>query len=142
MKIAAPYAATGRPGVFHVTSARKIRFRGLSVISPQLLKEDKLKLNTFDRLVLLNILPREGDITILKIVRKLRENLSFSEAEHKALQFKQEDGQIKWRTEADSPKDVFLGEKATDIIVETLKSLSAQKKLLEEHLPLYEKAVL
>jgi hypothetical protein len=100
-----------------------------------------MKLGTFERLVLLNILPSEGDFTTLKIVRKLRESLSFSEAEHKALQFKQEGEQIKWLTTGETEKEVIIGEKATDIIIETLKRLDKEKKLKNEHYGLYEKFV-
>lgn len=100
-----------------------------------------MKLNTFERLILLNILPKEGDFTTLKIVRKLREALSFSEAEHKALQFKQEGEKVLWKTEADVEKDITIGEKATDIIVEVLKKLNSEKKLTEQHFSLYEKYI-
>ena len=35
-----------------------------------------MELSVYDRLILLNILPKEGDFTTLKIVRKLREDLT------------------------------------------------------------------
>ncbi len=100
-----------------------------------------MELKTFDRILLLNILPREGDITSLRIIRKLREDLSFSEEEHKVLEFKQDGERIQWKTEADRPKTVDIGDKAKEIIRNRLKELSDQKKLTEEHLPLYEKFV-
>lgn len=100
-----------------------------------------MELGVFDRLILLNILPKEGDFTTLKIVRKLREDLSFTEAEHKALQFQQNEGTIKWQTEADIPKEIQIGEKATDIIVEVLKKLDKDKKLTDQHVSVYEKFV-
>lgn len=100
-----------------------------------------MKLSTFDRLILLNILPKEGDFTTLKIVRKLRETLSFSEAEHKALQFSQNEGKVTWRTEGDVEKDITIGEKATDIIADVLKKLDKDKKLKNEHYSLYERFV-
>lgn len=98
-------------------------------------------------MLLLNILPREGDFTTLKIVRKMRETLSFSEAEHKTLQPKNNEGKVEWRIIDDDgnpipqEKEVNLGEKATDIIVETLKKLDKEKKLKEEHYSLYEKFI-
>jgi hypothetical protein len=99
-------------------------------------------LNTFERLILLNILPREGDFTTLKIVRKMREDLSFSEQEHKDLSITiGEKGQVKWKTEADRDVEISIGEKATDIIVSVLKKLNAEKKLTEQHFSLYEKFV-
>jgi len=96
-------------------------------------------LNTFDRLILLNIMPKEGDITTLKIIRKLKDDLSFSEEEHTALQFKNEDGQIMWKEEADIKKEIEIGEKATDIIAEALKALNKAKKLTEAHISIYER---
>jgi len=96
-------------------------------------------LNTFDRLILLNIMPKEGDITTLKIIRKLKDDLSFSEEEHTALQFKNEDGQIMWKEDADIQKEIEIGEKATDIIAEALKALNKAKKLTEAHISIYER---
>jgi hypothetical protein len=100
-----------------------------------------MELGVFDRLILLNILPKEGDFTTLKIVRKLREDLSFSEEEHKALNFQQDEGNIKWQSEADKPKEIQFGEKATDLIVSTLKKLNTDKKLTEQHFNLYSKFI-
>lgn len=100
-----------------------------------------MELNVFDRLILLNIMPHEGDFTTLKIVRKLREDLSFSEDEHKALEFKQENGQVQWKQEGDKPKDVTIGEKASDLIADVLKKLDKEKKLQEQHFTLYERFV-
>jgi len=93
-----------------------------------------------ERLVLLSILPKEGDFTNLKIIRKLRESLSFSEEENKKLNFKQgAGGIINW--DANFEKDIHTGEKANDVIVEALKALNDQKKLTNDHYSLYEKFV-
>ena len=100
-----------------------------------------MQLGVFDRLILLNILPKEGDFTTLKIVRKLREDLSFTEAEHKALQFQQEEGNVKWQSEADKLTEIAIGEKAMDIIKDVLKKLDKDKKLSEQHYNIYEKFV-
>jgi len=48
-----------------------------------------MKLRTYERLLLLNVLPREGDLTMIRIVRQLREALSFTEEEHAALNVRQ-----------------------------------------------------
>jgi len=98
-------------------------------------------LSVYDRLILLNILPKESDLTTLRIIRTLKDNLSFSEEEHKALEFKHEGAQVLWKQDADIPKDIVIGEKATDIIVDALKGLNKQKKLTEQHIPLFEKFV-
>jgi len=101
-----------------------------------------MELSVTERLVLLNTLPKEGDFTTLKIVRKLREDLSFTEDEHALLQFKTPDsGGMAWNREGDTPKEIPIGEKATDIIAGALKQLNAEKKLGEHHYSLYEKFV-
>ena len=102
-----------------------------------------MELNVFERLNLLNILPKEGTFITLKIVRQLREALSFSEDEIKVLNFQQniKEGTIQWNTAADIIKDVAIGEKATDMVVDALKELDKQKKLTEQHIGLYEKFV-
>ena len=100
-----------------------------------------MELQVGERLVLLSLLPQEGDFTTLKILRGLREDLSFSEEEHKNYNFKEEDNFVFWATEKDTPKDVQIGEKATDIIVDALKKLNEAKKLKDEHFNLYEKFV-
>ena len=100
-----------------------------------------MKMGVFDRLILLNILPKEGDFTTLKIIRTMREDLSFSEEEHKALEFKQNEANIQWKQEADVVRDINFGEKATDIIVEVLKKLNSDKKLSDQHYSLYEKFI-
>lgn len=101
-----------------------------------------MELTVFERIILLNLLPKEGDFLTLKIVRKMREDLSFSEAEHKDLRFDQTENNIKWNQAADKPKVIDFGEKATDIIVGILKKLDETKKLTEQQFSLFEKFVM
>ena len=101
-----------------------------------------MQLGVFDRVLLLNILPREGDFRTLKVLRKLADDLGFSEDEAAALQFQQDGVSIKWRQEADAPKDVPMGEIAREIIADRLRELDKQKKLTLEHMSLYERFVL
>ena len=100
-----------------------------------------MKLNVLERLILLSILPKEGNFTTLKIIRKLRETLSFSEEEHKALKFKEEDGRLFWDSSYEALKDIHVGEKAEDVIVSTLKKMDEEKKLTDEHFSVYEKFI-
>jgi hypothetical protein len=97
-------------------------------------------LSVYDRLILLNVLPAEGDLTTIKIVRRLREALSFDEAEHEALGLTvDERGVAHWRTDADAGKDIDIGGKATAIIHDILDRLNHDKKLTEAHISLCEK---
>ena len=99
------------------------------------------ELTVVERLVLLNILPKEGDFTTIKLLRKLRENLSFDEDEHKKLNFVQDGDQVRWNQAELSDKRIQIGEKQSDLIHDALKKLNDEKKLTDEHFSLYEKFV-
>ena len=99
-----------------------------------------MKLSVGDRLILLGVIPQQGDFTTLKIVRNMRDDLSFSEEEHKKLKIRQEGEMMFWE-EGLEDKEINFGEKATDIIVDAFKKLNEQKKLRIEHMELYEKFV-
>lgn len=94
-----------------------------------------------ERIQLLNILPAEGDILSLRLVRKLREALSFSEAEHAALKIEATPTQVKWDQEAatGADKEVEIGPKAHEIVAVELRKLSDQRKLNEQYLDLYDR---
>ena len=101
-----------------------------------------MKLQMRDRLVLLNILPAEGDILTIKVVHKLRMELAPSEKELKDYNIKQENGQIIWddaREKKIGAQEKKIGPKAYSIIEEAFEKLSKEKKLNEGHLETYEK---
>jgi predicted nucleic-acid-binding Zn-ribbon protein len=129
-----------------------------------------LKLTVFERLILNNILPKEGDFITLKLVRKLREALAFGEKEIAEIDFKNEwkcpkcqrtelanempkcpdcgvymqlGGQIHWDDEKAKKviKDVYMGNKMLALCESTLKKLSDESKLTEQHMSLFEKFV-
>uniref|UniRef100_A0A6M3KQS2 Uncharacterized protein n=1 Tax=viral metagenome TaxID=1070528 RepID=A0A6M3KQS2_9ZZZZ len=102
-----------------------------------------MELKVYERLVLLAILPKEGNFITLKVVRQLREALSFTEEEIKVLNFVQdvEKEKVTWNQAADKPIEIKIGEKATEIVVEALKKLDKEQKLTEQHFGLYEKFV-
>jgi hypothetical protein len=97
-----------------------------------------MKLSVKDRIVLLGILPATGDFLTLKIVRQLREELSFTEEETKILNLQNDGQQVKWDAEADPMKDVEIGVTAADLIVASLKKLDEKKELTQETFELYE----
>lgn len=103
-----------------------------------------MKLNLKERLVVLNSLPAQGDITTLRIIGDLRRNLSPTEQEYKDMKIIQKDAQspIEWDTKKGLEEvDIEIGEKATDIIVEALKKINDEKKLTEDHMSAYEKFI-
>lgn len=98
----------------------------------------KKKLDVLERLMLLSVLPREGSFTNLKLLRKVKEELSFSEAENKALQFVQEGEQVRWKPNACAAKEIFFGETIEAIIRKALTDLDKAEKITENHYSIYE----
>ena len=94
-----------------------------------------------ERLTLLSILPKEGNFVTLKVLRSLTSNLGLSESELKEFDVKQNDQQVTWNEKGNEEREIEIGEKATDIIVEALKKLDDEKKLTEQHFSVYEKFV-
>jgi len=99
-----------------------------------------VELSVLERLILVGILPSKGNATTLKLVRQLREELSFDEDEHELLNFIQEGENIRWN-QSDTVKDVEIGPKMMSIIVEELSSLDEKETLNSEQLALYEKFI-
>ena len=101
-----------------------------------------MQLTVIERIGLLSILPEHGNFITLKIIRQLREALSFTEDEIKVLEIKQDGNQVVWNP-AVNPEgtNIPVGEKATDVIVDSLKKLNEENKLTAQHLTLYEKFV-
>ena len=95
-----------------------------------------------ERVALLSILPKEGSITNLRIVRKMREDLSFSEEELVTHKLTDSEQGVTWDPGPTDPfKDVEIGEKATDVIVAALKKADSREKLTEAHIGIWDKFV-
>ena len=98
-----------------------------------------MQCSILDRLLLLNLLKDVvGDIYMLRIVRTLKEDLSFSEADFAAFKIVQTQQQITWDDAAETMKDIEIGEKAASIIRSKLQQLSDANALPENHLRLAE----
>jgi hypothetical protein len=128
-----------------------------------------MKLNVVERLALLETLPKEGNFVTLKLVRKLRESLSFSEAEVKEIEFNlnwkcpkcnketssaeapkcecgsymTSTGGMTWDAQKGSQtlKEIHMGEKMLSMCVTALKKLDSENKLNESYFSLYEKFI-
>ena len=110
--------------------------------------EKTFKLSLKDRIALLNILPREGNIVTLRIIRDLQGTLSFSEAEISdyAIAVTQigisNSFRTTWNAQGNKAvKNVKIGANAESVIIEKLKELSDKKLLPLEMLELYERFV-
>jgi len=109
-----------------------------------------MRLSIFERINLLSILPHEGTFATLKIIREMREKLSFSEAENTALNFQSKqspDGQqlTTWNLAASvkiGEPDIKLSDFQVDICKKELEKLDKAGKLRDEHMTLFEKCCL
>jgi len=100
-----------------------------------------MKLDVMERLSALNLLPKEGTFINLKLIRVAREELSFNEEEHKALQFQQNGGQLQWKQDVNILKEINIGEVVSLMLTDALKKLDTDGKVKEEHFSLYEKMI-
>lgn len=100
-----------------------------------------MNLSVLERLIILSILPNEGDFATLRILQSLKMSLSFTEDEMKAfgITSNEETQQTAWEVNGDT--EIPVGEKATDIVVDALKKLDREKKLPENAMGVYEKFI-
>ncbi len=105
-----------------------------------------------ERFALLQIVPAQGNVVTLKIIRKLQEVLALSEqeiVEFGILNGGQErpdhsivpQDRIEWNDKGKEPREIEIGEKAKDVIADALKQLDKDKRLPLAYLDLYEKFV-
>lgn len=102
----------------------------------------KVKLSVLNRLSILGLLSNKGDLTTMKVMRELREELSMTDEEHALLKFRPAAGnKMTWDETAVPPKEfeftgvreIILGEVKTQLI-----AMEEKKELLLDYLPLYE----
>ena len=100
-----------------------------------------MKLNAAERIHVLGLLPAEGNFLTLKILKDLKEVLGFSEKDYKEMEIKQVGDQVMWNTKGTEEREIPIGEKATEMIVEALKKLDKEGKLTMNTFSLYEKFI-
>lgn len=97
-----------------------------------------MELTVKERLVLLQTLPPTGNLTELRIIRELKESLSFSEEEHEQFGIVYDGERVAWQDTA-ATKEIEIGDVARGIIVRRLKELNRQGQLAEDHLDIIDK---
>lgn len=92
-----------------------------------------------ERLLLLGCLPPRGDITTIKLVNDLTNEVGLSEKEHKIYDVKNVDGRVTWDDKKAKPKNIELGTVIRDVIRGALKDMDKKKALTADHIPLWDK---
>ncbi|HAM59613.1 MAG TPA: hypothetical protein DCQ64_31060 [Candidatus Rokubacteria bacterium] len=98
-----------------------------------------MQLTVADRLLLLQLLPTEGDVTTLRVVRDARAAIGLTEFELKRFEVVQDNGTVRWSNSKAESVEIELGAAAAGIISADLQERNKARKLTEAHLPLYEK---
>ena len=94
-----------------------------------------------ERMQLLTLLPAEGNIVTLRVVRALQAELSFSEQEIADFGISLSGERATWDVAKARDKDVQIGPAAMKLIVEALTKANEAGKLHIAYLPLYERFV-
>ncbi len=100
-----------------------------------------MKLTLLERLTLQKVLPKESNFTTLKVLNALKLALAPSEEEFKEFGIEVGEGKATWNEKGLEEREVEIGEKATDIIKESLIELDKNKRLSVDHISLYEKFI-
>jgi hypothetical protein len=100
-----------------------------------------MKLTVLERLNLLNLLPQKEEISVLKIIRNLKNSLALTEEEYKEFGVKVENGITSWNQKGIEEVEIQIGEIATEICATALKKANAEKLLTENFISLYDKFV-
>ena len=125
-----------------------------------------MQLSITDRVTILGLLPKEGNIDTLKALRKFKESLSLTEEEKSTIKWRLEykcpkcnesiylptpakcgtcdvwlepTGAAQWETASDPNKEVFMSSTIMGIVSSTLAKMNEKGKLTEELVPLFEK---
>ncbi len=103
-----------------------------------------MKFSVKERLMLLSIMPSQGNLITLRLIRQAREELGFNEAEHENLSLGVEENSYHWDDKAEAeagPKKIELGPVVRDIILKAFEVLDVAESLELIHLALYEKFI-
>jgi len=98
-----------------------------------------MKFTVLERLTVLQLLPRKGNLTTLRIVRDLERELSFSEEEHAALQFRKEGDVTAWQAGQVLDKEIEFGPVAIGLVKDALAEMDKAGTLQISLLDLCEK---
>jgi len=99
-----------------------------------------MNFTVLERILLLNVLPKEGNVVTIRIIRDLTKHLGLTEEELKKVNLRVEEAKVEW-DDTTYVADIPVGEKALDIIVEAVSKMDKEKKLTEQYLPLYERFI-
>lgn len=102
-------------------------------------------LSVLERIQILSLLPKEGNVFLLRMIQETIKTVGFTEKELKLLNIVTEGSITKWKPIAPAYVDVVLGTRVRELVIEKLQEMEKEttqgKKLSLEMLPLYERFI-
>jgi len=100
-----------------------------------------MNLTINERIMTLNLLPKQGDITMLRQLRVLKETLSFTDKEKEEWEviFDEMHGMVKWDDKKVKEVDIEMSERMEKLIAAELRKLNKAQKLDESQVSLWDK---
>jgi len=97
----------------------------------------KVELGIGERLALLGVLPPEGDVVTMRVLRDFKHEVELSADEIKDRGVMSEGGQVRWN-EGEAKKELEVSDSVLGIIKSALKKMDTDKKVTEFHLSLFD----
>ncbi|MFC1535737.1 hypothetical protein ACFL4H_00055 [Candidatus Neomarinimicrobiota bacterium] len=101
----------------------------------------KVILTVKERIGVANLLPEQGDITNLRQIRALREDLAFTDEENDKWKIERENMMIRWDENLIEEVEKEFSDRMFKVVSRKLKELNKTHKLTEDMISLYEKFV-
>ena len=101
----------------------------------------KVRLTVRQRIDLQGVLPQKSTFIMMKMLRKVREALSFTDVEHQSIKLKQnEDGSVQWNgiKAKEIVKEVDFPNTICDLIKKAFKALDEKGEVTDAHVELFE----
>jgi hypothetical protein len=101
-----------------------------------------MQLSIKERIMILNLLPKETNFITLKLIRDLENDLGFSENEINDFEIKTNENSITWDNKKEielGEKDIKINDKIKEIINKILKKMDEEEKITKDHYSLCEK---
>lgn len=97
-------------------------------------------LNVGERLIVLSIIPKEGSVVTLKLIRTLISKLGLKPSEMTEFEVQEVGGGgVKWNTQGSAPIDFDFEDAEIELIRKALRKLDTDSKMQIEVLEVYEK---
>ena len=102
----------------------------------------KVKLDVGERMVVISILPKEGNFLTLRVLRTLVSRIGLTAEEIKEFEVVQEGDRIVWNQKGYELLEFDLADVELDMIKQELKKLDSENKLTQDMFSIYEKFII